>query len=654
MQPAPLSPLRLPAFLFPADPLALDLGYLLRLFVAGWFTFLFLRGRGIAQAGACAGAAAFALTGYLTLHLPMHHLGVEVCLPAACFAVDRALASGTRASLVGVFLVAWSAGVGGNPQATLLLYAFTAALGLGHARRSGIGSLLRVGTAALLGALAASPALLPAVEYIRRSSSPHDHLPGLDHFQPGALLGAFVPGACRASAPPGGVSPYAPFPIGAAVGALAVLGISRRETRLPSRAFAAAALLYLLQAFGAPVVSEAIGGLPLLGETRIYKYGASPFAFAAACLAALGVDRLARARPRAALAAAALVPLELVLAVPRTRPERVEPLTAAPYLDFLRRQEGPFRTFGILGALPPNVNAPFGIEDVRIHEGILDARFDLYRRRFLDRNGLDPFFDGSDIGEWTKADYAAAIAEARRFLSHALLEDAAERTPTALDLASEESMRYFDLLNVRFLLFGPDQFAAARVLAASVPERYRVVHDPGASSADLLVLENLRAYPRAWLVERARAVASPAEAADILAEEAIDLRREAAVEGPALPRPADPPAGPGSGVRFLERGESSSLLEVVAPREGYLVVSETHYPGWRATLDGAPAEILPADVFLRTVRVPPGRHEVRFEFRPASWTGGLLAGALATAVFLGFLAIPRGAAREESPLPPPG
>ncbi|MGH7150822.1 MAG: hypothetical protein ACREIU_08995, partial [Planctomycetota bacterium] len=450
----------------------------------------------------------------------------------------------------------------------------------------------------------------------------------------------------------GGVSPYAPFPIGAAVGALAVFGISRRETRLPSRTFAAAALLYLLQAFGAPVVSEAIGGLPLLSETRLYKYGASPFAFAAACLAALGVDRLARSRPRAALTAAALIALELALAVPRTRPERVEPWTAAPYLDFLRRQEGPFRTFGILGALPPNVNAPFGIEDLRIHEGILDARFDLYRRRFLDPNGLDPFFDGSDVGEWTKADYAAAIAEARRFLRHGLLEKAAEQTPTPLDLASDGRMRYFDLLNVRFVLFGPEQFAAARGLAAKVPERYRVAHDPDASRADLLVLENLRAYPRAWLVERARTVASREEAADVLAEEATDLRREAAVEGPALPAPVDRTQAPEGGVRFLRRGELFSILEVEAEREAYLVVSETWYPGWRATLDGAPSEILPADVFLRAIRIPPGRHEVRFEFRPSSWTRGLLAGAVATVALLGFLALPRGAIRDETAASP--
>ncbi|HET6204016.1 MAG TPA: hypothetical protein VFI25_14595 [Planctomycetota bacterium] len=632
MQPAPLSPLRIPALLAPRSLLAHDLGYLLRLFVAGWFTVLFLRNRGLSLVPSCAGAAAFALTGYLTLHLPMHHLSVEVWLPAACLATDRAFASGSRASLLGVAAVSFAAGVGGNPQATLFLYGFVALLALGEIRRSGPRALFRVAGAGLFGALAASPALFPALEYIRRSASPHDFAPGLDHFQPRALLGAFVPGLCRATSPAGAVSPFAPFPIGVSVAALALVGFRRRGARLPFGILAAGAALYLLHAFGAPLVSDVLGRLPLLRETRIYKYGACEFAFAAACLAAAGVEGLGRTRSRAAPLALALVVTELVLAVPRTRPERREPYRSAPYIEFLRKQEGPFRTFGILGALPPNVNAVFGIEDVRIHEGILDARFDLYRRLFLDPNGVDPFFDGSDVGERTKLDYEDAVEEARRFLHHGLLEEAAARTPVPLGLAEDERMRFFDLLNVRFLIFGPDQFAAARALAEGTPARYRVVHDPGESREDLMVLESRRAFPRAWLVERAQSAASPERALEALAGGGLDLRREALVEGPSLA--GNPAADSGPPVRFVGRGEASSTLEVESPHEAYLVVSESLYPGWRATLDGAPAAILPADGFLRAVRIPAGHHVVSFEFRPRSWNAGIVVGGLALGALL--------------------
>ena len=46
------------------------------------------------------------------------------------------------------------------------------------------------------------------------------------------------------------------------------------------------------------------------------------------------------------------------------------------------------------------------------------------------------------------------------------------------------------------------------------------------------------------------------------------------------------------------------------------MLSELVYPGWQATVDGAPAPILPADLIFRSIALSPGRHEVSFVFRP--------------------------------------
>lgn len=49
-----------------------------------------------------------------------------------------------------------------------------------------------------------------------------------------------------------------------------------------------------------------------------------------------------------------------------------------------------------------------------------------------------------------------------------------------------------------------------------------------------------------------------------------------------------------------------------------LVLSELDYPGWRATVAGAPAPILRANGILRGLALTPGRHEVSLVFRPTS------------------------------------
>jgi hypothetical protein len=76
-----------------------------------------------------------------------------------------------------------------------------------------------------------------------------------------------------------------------------------------------------------------------------------------------------------------------------------------------------------------------------------------------------------------------------------------------------------------------------------------------------------------------------------------------------------------------------------APAPGVFVVKDSYFPGWTATLDGQPAEIVRVDGMVRGVIVPaPGRHEVTMQYRPVSFTAGLVVAALA-ALALTMLAL---------------
>jgi len=89
-------------------------------------------------------------------------------------------------------------------------------------------------------------------------------------------------------------------------------------------------------------------------------------------------------------------------------------------------------------------------------------------------------------------------------------------------------------------------------------------------------------------------------------------------------------------------------VEVVtdADRPGWLVLLDTYYPGWQARVDGKPEPVRPANGFFRAVRVPAGRHQVRFEYRPSHWrlAWGLTAGAALLAALLWI--IPRRIRKE--------
>mgnify|MGYP001212993774 CR=1 FL=1 len=85
--------------------------------------------------------------------------------------------------------------------------------------------------------------------------------------------------------------------------------------------------------------------------------------------------------------------------------------------------------------------------------------------------------------------------------------------------------------------------------------------------------------------------------------------------------------------------------DVVAPAACRLVVSEKAYPGWTATVDGVPVEIATANLALRSVPLPAGRHRVEFVYRPLAYRIGLTLTIVGCAAALYvFLRARRGAA----------
>ncbi len=99
--------------------------------------------------------------------------------------------------------------------------------------------------------------------------------------------------------------------------------------------------------------------------------------------------------------------------------------------------------------------------------------------------------------------------------------------------------------------------------------------------------------------------------------------------------------GAGSGTATLIVDEPERIIvETDAVRPGILVLTDTFYPGWRVTVDGAPASLLRANYLFRGVYVPAGAHRIEFMYQPAPFRRGLLVSSLALAVVLGTLLWP--------------
>jgi hypothetical protein len=155
-------------------------------------------------------------------------------------------------------------------------------------------------------------------------------------------------------------------------------------------------------------------------------------------------------------------------------------------------------------------------------------------------------------------------------------------------------------------------------------------------SGDVKVYERLGAPGRAWLVHGVSPVHDEAEAQTALAVPAFAPRALALVEAPLAPAPPGE-SQPGESVTTTSYADERQTYEVEAISPGLLVVADAWYPGWRATVDGRPAEILRANLLYRAVALERGRHEVTFEYAPRPWRTGLIVSGAAALLLLGLL-----------------
>ncbi len=686
-QSAVWNPLRALVQAFPDAPFAFDATYLLRLWVAAVGAFLLARRLGVAPLAAAAAGVTFGLTGYFVRYLQMHHLNGEVFLPWLWLAADALARHPTPRAWLGFAAVTFCAIVAGNPQVTFVIAVATVAFALWRTatgawpRHDAPRIAGRLALAAVPPLLLSSAYWLAGLEYVANSVHHHDAKFGADAYTLAGALGFLVPEPFAMPAAKHVVAPY----FGLVPLFVAALGIG---VGLGRSVFLWALFVVTAgKIAGVPGIAW-LGELPGFAVTKNFKYLYPVAALALALLCAGGVDALVRRRvnarhvaialtvvvvvtlplvgaglhvasaeewidfaatlplalrlafvaaitwailrphprlPAAAVAAAAIA-LELVVSTPGAWMPRHEPFARPPFVDFLKtRDPRGTRTFGVLGMLTPNQNAVFGIDDVRLHDGVFPARFGPFVRRFLDPNVRRwPVFTADDLGTLPAEQLRAGQRVAARLLHQAIALDV--EPSTLVQFHERKPSRYLDLLNVRWLILPNVEWMQILARQWSKAE-HEVVHE----DRDALVVERKRALPRAFFPATVESVDGLDTALERMDRDDYDPKAVAYVEAPLEATGAGPFVGTAV-VKARPRADTL-VLSAQASTPAWLVASIYPYPGLRAEIDGKPAEVVPANGMLSAIRTPRGRFEVRFVYEPtygtkATWLALLGAGVL--------------------------
>ncbi|HEX8742420.1 MAG TPA: YfhO family protein [Thermoleophilaceae bacterium] len=394
----------------------------------------------------------------------------------------------------------------------------------------------------------------------------------------------------------------------AAFGLDGMLAADGRDRRRLLVAAGAAAVVPVLWELRHPSLlghlGDAIGQLPDLDESRpsfaVTSATAALRWTVLACGGGVVAWLLSRKRGRALGAALviALTVADLVLVSRGYHPAIPERSAAPPdpsTLRFVKERVGSARVGGVANAFSPNVAAFHGLRDLR-------------------GEGLPRLRRHSQL-------YEALDGTTNRSVGRNLYEPRSDR-----------AVRLLDVFAVRYV------FEAEPTLPAR-PGFHTIADARG----DRLV-ENRSAVPRAWVAHDWRVAKDFDDALDTTAgSTTAELRRAPVIEGSARPR-RDSGIGRGAppSTARIRRDEPSEVrIEYTSPASGWLVLADTHYPGWKAEVDGQRASIHPANAAFRAVAAPAGRHTVTFRYRSASVTAGVamtVAGILTAAL---LLAVPR-------------
>jgi hypothetical protein len=139
------------------------------------------------------------------------------------------------------------------------------------------------------------------------------------------------------------------------------------------------------------------------------------------------------------------------------------------------------------------------------------------------------------------------------------------------------------------------------------------------------------ALPRAFLVGESRQVPE-AEMLDIYYNSSFDPLQQVLLTEPVEIKKEKQFSGQ---VEKIVYSPNRVTMKTNQDKEGFLVLLDTYFPGWKVEVDGKPERIYRANYFYRGVMLAPGSHSIEFSYEPVGLkTGVVISGVTFILLFI--------------------
>ncbi len=178
------------------------------------------------------------------------------------------------------------------------------------------------------------------------------------------------------------------------------------------------------------------------------------------------------------------------------------------------------------------------------------------------------------------------------------------------------------MLNIKYIFAADSNKTISRIDSTILHTEDRVsdaaiLHTDKVS--DMIILKNNAKLQKAWLVKKITSASSDKILQNIHNNKNFNYLNEAFISKKGIIINEYENFDDNHTISFESIKNGNIKMQVSSDSGGYLVLSESYYPGWKAYVDGVETVVYRTNNILNGIVVPRGIHAVEFNFLPNSW-----------------------------------
>ncbi len=232
---------------------------------------------------------------------------------------------------------------------------------------------------------------------------------------------------------------------------------------------------------------------------------------------------------------------------------------------------GHYRSTAIGVFSPPNVNVAYNISDIRNYDAINILKYKEFINYMFDSKRED-FLEINDVNS-----------------------------------------TLLNLMGVKYIITDSQE----------MQENYKLVMEN--SEKNIFLFANSTVFKRAYIAKKYTVIKNDLIILESIKNKKLDLSKEVILEEYPPANFSNPLNNEDHAAQTTITTYKSNLVRIKtnSEKQGFLVLSDNYFPGWKAFIDGERTKIYRANYTFRAVHIPGGSHEVTFKYDPLSFKIGL-------------------------------